>query len=480
MLKQIISNLGFLQALMLPGILILFFWGMWRAFIKNDKGAGLIVAVGVVVIVDVYMAAVIPVSGILGGSFGSIRYSDMLILLILFKDSPLRRSQINIENIDRRKALKWVLIILMLFLYAAFRAHVVPKGLAQFRVLMLKPFLFFYVASTGFESEEDYKRFIFYLIILGLIYSLVSVELKFFDRVFLKGSNYDDPHFWRSLNRSGRVASFFGNPNNLGNICVMFLPLHIVGFFVLPKVKKAFAFIGFLLLLFALLLTDSRGSIGALIFGLLWLFVLPIGKLVFSKKIWLTLLCFLIFLMFMPGAITKITNRMKDTTIENQVSVYSDDPIHDGESFASRVNIWRDGIIIGMTSPMFGIGLGEYDFRRLASILREKQLVTITLDHAHSTYINIFVQTGIITLIVFIFMNMSIIIASHKVVKKYPNHELSSILTGLIASISGFLFCLLTQNTLFKENVATTYWLLLGVTCGLIGKINHDEHSNDI
>ncbi len=491
MLKEIIYALAPLQFFLRPATILLLLWAIWLTFIKKDKAMGLALYVGLVIIVDAYMGAVIPLSGVINVAYGSIRYSDFLLLWLLLTDSYQRRSDINVSNTHRKQMLGLALVLSLLFLYAAFRtytidyearevSHSLGHGLRNYRLTILKPILSLYIASTGFRNSEDYKKFLIYLLILGIFFSVASVELKFFDRLFLKGATYDKLKFWQTLRRSGRIAGFFLNPNNMGNLCVVLLPLYILGLKIFRRVsRKIFVFLGLLALLFVFLLTESRGSFFGFFVTIPLLIFLPVSDMKLSHKIGTAIITILVFFSFMPGAFEKVTKRLDRLNVDGQQMIEESLDGNETDSLESRVDIWKDGLKIAMTSPIFGIGLGGSNFVVENYFAKQRGTSTIEVDHAHSSYLNMFIQTGIIAVIVFLIINMIVVISAIKTVIRVRSHELSPILVACSTGIVGYLVCIISQNSLLVWDVSTLYWVLLGIVCALTGRIKHEDSGGE-
>jgi len=181
----------------------------------------------------------------------------------------------------------------------------------------------------------------------------------------------------------------------------------------------------------------------------------------------------------MPGAFEKVTKRLDTLEVAGQQLLEEQAPRHDGVSLESRIDLWKEGLKVAMNSPIFGIGLGEGNFHISTYRLRMRSEVTTTLDHAHSSYLNMFIQVGIISLIIFLIMNIIVVLSAFKILSKYRNHELSPILAACSIGIAGYLVCIISQNTLFKGDISTLYWVLLGIVCGLLGRIKYEEMAGE-
>ena len=481
-MTAIIQGLAPLQIILLPATLALLAWSIWLTIFKKDKPMGIVLYIGVVIIVDVYMEAILPLSALVDVSYGSIRYSDILILFLLFMDGPHRRQDVNTDNPLRRKVIILLSMMMLLFVYAALRGDTLGNGFREFRIGMLKPFLCVYVISTGFQDRNDYKKLVLYLIVLSALFSVASIELKFFDRLFLKGLTYDKDLFWAPIRREGRYGGFILNPNNMGNFCVMLLPVLLAGLAVWKKMWGRLAVFGALLaLLFAFILTGSRGSFigfSGVAFLILFMPVLPFSV---PKRIIVAGVICLSFLAFMPGAINKVSTRIETLSTSNEVESSTYDLTSDsGVTLDSRVTLWRDGYTIAMISPVFGVGLGERRIQAVGYPLLVQGRISSTVDHAHSSYLNMWIQTGIIALILFIIVNATVLMTALVTVYKHRNNDLSMILALFAVGVMGFMVTMISQNTLFKGDAVTLYWVLLGTMCGLVGRIKYEEGRREI
>ncbi len=437
--------------------------------------------IGIVILVDYYLRATLPIKEIIGSSIGSIRYSDILILILLFQHRHREKRELQNDAVANRQFIILITILMILFFISSLRANTLSLGLADFRNIMLKPFLSMLLVRNGFKDKNQIEQFILYTVILGLIFTIGSIEMKYFDRLFIKGTHYDSSLMWGALRRSGRVGGFFGNPNNMGNICVLLVPIHFIGIQLFADIKrKLFVIFSLLGIVFAMVLTESRGSYMGAGISIICYLALPVGKLTVKNKVKIVFCFFAIFMALMPGAIQKISDRLAETDSQQEIVINpSQEEAIDGESLDSRLALWKDGITIGKTKPIFGIGLGEDTFRSVSAMMREMGLVQIELDHAHSSYINLFVQTGFISLLAFLGINILVIKTNISAIYKNREQKDSVVIAGCNASIVGFLFCLITQNTLFKIDASTVYWVFLSLSIALSSKMQNESSKRE-
>ena len=112
-----IQSLAPLQRFLRPAVTLLLLWAIWQTFVKRDKAVGLALYIGLVIIVDTYMKAIIPLSGVINVEYGSIRWSDIVLLWLLLTDSYQRKSDINLDNGPRKVIIVLASFWLLLSLY---------------------------------------------------------------------------------------------------------------------------------------------------------------------------------------------------------------------------------------------------------------------------------------------------------------------------------------------------------------------------
>ena len=63
-----------LQRFILPGLVVLLIWAIWRTVFRRDQAVGLVLYLGLIIIVDGYLNTGIYLPGL---EKGSIRYSEL-------------------------------------------------------------------------------------------------------------------------------------------------------------------------------------------------------------------------------------------------------------------------------------------------------------------------------------------------------------------------------------------------------------------
>jgi O-antigen ligase len=221
-----------------------------------------------------------------------------------------------------------------------------------------------------------------------------------------------------------RVFFPFVTPNTLGGYLAMIIPL------ILALLNKK----NFLLLVsvsFALLLTKSLGALLSLFLGLVIYFYLQ-GKLEKRRFLFFFGLLVIIGLVF----ITRST-----------VPKYHLQPIF---STTMRLSYWKDTLKIIKTSPLFGIGLGNFNL--------------VSVRYAHNSYLQIWAEAGILGIFSILWLISVVLKSAIKNIGISPNKKLT---TGLITANTIFLIHNIVDFSFFLPEVAIIWWTILGLAIHL-------------
>ena len=88
-MRELLTPLLFFQRFIVPTILILLVWSIWRTVFKKDFAVGLGLYVSLVVLVDGFFNTGLYIPGL---EKGSIRYSELCALFLLFQRPPAPQS----------------------------------------------------------------------------------------------------------------------------------------------------------------------------------------------------------------------------------------------------------------------------------------------------------------------------------------------------------------------------------------------------
>lgn len=161
---------------------------------------------------------------------------------------------------------------------------------------------------------------------------------------------------------------------------------------------RAAAIAAILLALYASVLSQTRGA---------WLFI-PLIPLVLlwsqwgelkNLRIW-AVAGFVILMIAGGGALfqsEKIINGVQRGL--NDLERFADDP-GTGNSWGTRLNLWRNSLLLAQEHPILGSGVGDFrlDMERLVEDGRSWSPYVVRYSHAHSIYFDALARAGIVGL----------------------------------------------------------------------------------
>lgn len=309
-------------------------------------------------------------------------------------------------------------------------------------------FLIMYV--TGYvliKSKKDCINFI-KVVIMSSIIPVIIGYLQLLNGTGL----YTNPGF------ENRIAGTFGHPNVLGYFLLIIIALMVYLFFekniiAKPKFKYMFILYGILSVIL-LISTYTRGAwIG--------LFVLLIGvSLIKSPKTTMiyTVVAIPILGLLLSGyfwiqqTIWQGLTPIKDIpVIERVVGLFSGDP---SDSIIWRQVMWVDMYEKAMTRPLIGFGTGTIEI-----IVEEVRGVSLGALEVHNDYIKVFVEMGVIGLIVYILFIIAIL---YSLIIRIKSRQDTLLLITTFIVIAIYLSSI-WDNLLRQTAVMWIFFAILGV-----------------
>lgn len=303
---------------------------------------------------------------------GGLRPTVLMFLVISFL-LILQRERITHKfNQPIFKAFSAFLIMLVLTLpFVTFPGSVIKNNLQNF----IKAIVFLYFCALILDTEKRLKISLFIFVACQLIRVLEPLYLNLTSGYWGSSTYMGDSEYANRL--SGAPADVI-NPNELGFVIVTVIPfLH---YFLLSRgwMLKVFYFFLLALLLYALILTMSRGAFLAL---------LVVGWFVFKEskqKIFLIVIGTF-------GVIAALSV-MNDVQRDRYLSLFSSDS-KQSSSAEGRINGMIKEFELGLERPIFGFGLGTTN---------EAKFNTFGQSQAsHNMYMELLIEVGIVGIIFF-------------------------------------------------------------------------------
>lgn len=354
-----------------------------------------------------------------------------------------------------------------LYLVAAYIIHhILKRQIFQLRLTPLHISLGLFILTTGitsFAAREqifwltEWLKWVVVLVLLLIIPQFARIQWLSFSLIiaatanaivgiyiFLGGSGADHLLI---MGRFFRAFGTFGQPNPFGGFMGLILPIALMSLYGMLnqiwmrssfKVRQIdllqIAFFGTsaMVMLAGLVASWSRGA---------WLgFVASIGVMIFAlpRKIWqsfalVTISGLLLLGIWFSGALPEsIVQRLASSTAEyfTLYDVRGVDITSDNYAIVERLAHWQAALNMVDSHPWLGIGFGNYeiaytDFR----LLNWPE----ALGHAHNYYLNIMAEAGILGLLSYVVLWISVFILTWRL-RSHPDPMARAIGIGLLGS----------------------------------------------
>lgn len=308
------------------------------------------------------------------------------------------------------------------------------------------------IISTNFFHSQCifFERYIPYLLFFMFGYFLAKSRRNagilifvFMLHVLILGCGATVDHFRFPATR---IFSSFGWPINLSNYLVLSIPLSCAVFlFAKNPMLKLCSFITAVLSFSSLIWTGSRAA---------WLAV-PIASLITcflkNRKTTLILLVVLLIVVYFLAPVYK--NRAMTTF---DVSSWN------------RIELYKTAVRIFKAYPFFGAGIGTYEKLMYAQRFMPMNGYSFGHEHlhAHSTYLELLSEMGIIGLTVFLWIFFLFFrqVFFNKPLWKNEQNDTTAVIIGLSSSIMATLiFAFASTNITVGIQDSAVFWFLFGV-----------------
>lgn len=349
-------------------------------------------------------------------SMAGLEFCSFLIILLWLLAYRQKRESLHYLSGTLRP-----LVALMLFtlLSLAFNEHskLILPTIGWFRWI-----LFFVASSYLLRFIPDTRRTLFIGLYTGFTIGFANSLLQFFTHYDWIRSRYI-PYYADMTKQITRVTGFFNLPTTYGYILAMFLMIPLFLFFLESQRKNRWVHAGiFLLALFNLVLTYTRGAWISALAGVLLFFFFTYRKYVLPFLLSLVALIML-FVVVDSGF------RERVTSVTNP-SYYSN---------MQRLELWKANLAIFWDNPFFGVGINQND-----NIVEQYHLMLgheeSFSSHAHNTYLQFLAGTGFLGLTAYLLFLSALFAIGFRSFRNTTD-DLRILIGGGLAILFNFLVC---------------------------------------
>lgn len=386
----------------------------------------------ILLLLFVFLFPILPSYGVF--STDILIYTLLLIQIlgIIFISEERKSLLLNLKNIILKDKIFITLILLNILMYLsmfrAFNKYVTITNSIRFSMYLF----IFYIISYKLKKSSINNVIIVFLS-SSIFISLITIFQVIYTKIL--GSNVDMEH---------RIASTLENPNNLGAYSIMVLFIFI-NYLLKTKNKKMkiISSIATLLLLFNIIVSQSRNALLALILGIF------IFAILYNKR-------FLLYSIFVPiilFIIPQTRGRLFAVLDMNQND--------------SRLKIWKlTEIMINNNNRLFGLGYENYSLNYKSYLdsnpsyfVRESLLPL----HPHNAVLKFQVELGIFGTILFILFIIFSIWYFYKLVKYKINSDSLDLSLGLFVSFISFQIMNIIDCYYGPIKIMYSFFIILGI-----------------
>ena len=375
-------------------------------------------------------------------TYGKIN-SDLIIFMLIFlqligfvfiKDER-NQTIANLKKILKDKIFLSLIVLNILMYTSTFVA--LDKRISITHSIRFSLYLFiFYLISYKFNTKEKLKMVLSSFIFTSGLISIIA----FFQVIFIKITGGD-------IDLSHRVSSTLENPNNLGAysifsifICIMLLINSK------EKILKNIYTGLVLILLFNIIVSQSRNALLAVICGALLISIL------YDKR-------YIIFSAILPIIILIIP--------QSRERLFS---IFDFSQNSSRFKIWNiTEIMIKNDNQLFGIGYENFGVNYPIYVKSNPDYFvreSLQALHPHNIFLKFQVELGLLGTIAFTIFIIVTLFTLYKLINLTANKFIKSVLIGINISFLAFNLMNLVDSYYGSPKVITSMFIVLGIANG--------------
>lgn len=380
---------------------------------------------------------------------------------------------INTEKYSLQKTkldLPLILFALILIL-SLFISKTKTASLQEF-IIFFSYILIFFLITNNLNRKTDFNSFIHLFFIVSSLISIYTI-IQYYGI---------DPY----LSDLHSLTSTIGQKNWISNYLAMIFPV-VFSYFLLEQTKKNKMIYFFLLsiLYTTLMICQSRGiwiSISLTVILAIYIIIkFKFCEIFKRNKKWLFLLLITFLIITIIYSTDNPLNKSAITVPQRAMSTFDEqDP-----SINTRLLIWKTTFEMIKDKPILGSGIGTFKINYLiyqAEFLKNNPYYiqySGKARDAHNEYLQMWSETGIIGLGIFIgiiLMFYSLII---DYLKKNNNDQEKIIVFGLVSGITCFLIHCFFTFPLHVPALGVTFFALLGLTAIYTRKINLPKNDSD-
>lgn len=322
----------------------------------------------------------------------------------------------------------------------------------ELRVMLVEPGLFYLILRTIRLKKRDLVRLVDSLLLAGLLVAVIGIWL------FLRGES-----IITAEEGARRLASVYGSPNNVGLILGRCLPFALA-YLLLPvdRPRRIAAGVVLAIMSVALLLTQSAG---ALLIGMPAA-VASVLLSIYGRRAWR----YLTGLAVAGGAAFAVA--LQSPRFARLLA------FDEGTNFY-RIRVWQSAVNVIRDYPLTGLGLDQFLYRFRGEYIMPDAWQEPNLSHPHNFLLDFWVRLGLTGVLVFAWVQFIFWRNLLPVYRHFRQRDslYFALTVGVIGSMVNLLAHGLVDNSVYVNDLAFVFVLLLGLNIRLMNIRAIDENS---
>ncbi len=379
------------------------------------------------------------------------------------------------RKIDKRLVTHPISIAIYFYLiWMFFTSFTSSMPAVSFKYIISKLWFIIPIFFLGTQIFSDYKKIKPFIIIYSVALLIVIIYTTY---------NHANVNIFEQ-NASHHVAKpFYNDHTAYGAVMALLLPV-LIGLVFYSNYKINFKLIilgitSFVLL--ALVLSYSRAAwISFIGLGGVWLVV----KLKINYKVILTVLTVVIILFSINSffIFDMLSNNDQDSSADFSKQITSATNVSTDASNLERINRWNCAIRMFKERPVFGWGPGTYMFQYAPfQISYEKTIISTNMGrrgNAHSEYLGPLAEEGVLGMITFLILAITIISTGIKVYHNSNDKEIKMLAFGTTLGLISYFVHGFLNNFLDTDKLSVPFWGFTAIIVAL--DIYHKKEMKNI
>lgn len=342
-----------------------------------------------------------------------------------------------------------IFFFVIICIFSALSSAFWQESLSNFLTKTLEWFIVYFLVTEAFTTRKQ-----IYIVLGVFLFTLAATAI---DSLIQYYWTYKDIFLGHVIEPGTRATAGFKSPNGLGAYLTVAIPLIFACFFKKNErlqYRLLFTFL-FLLAIWSLILTFSRGAWLAAFLGIIFFILLykfPQRRLEFYIVSGLLFLLLVLFTVF--GII--LTNDMHIAALRYDTAYW-------------RLHVWEDTFKMIQDSPIFGHGINTF-----MHIFQEyRRDVGTNPTYAHNSYLQLVAEAGLLGLIAFlwIFVRLFRWFLSSVTIYGIKNDDFILLAMGLLSGIVAFLLQSFFDNHFYSLQLSIYLWFMVGLFVATVRQI---------